>query len=186
MKKIIFALFVVTILGSCTKDFVTTNQNPNQISDVLLKQDFNLVGSPISGMLFNLNGHQIEEDLCQDSWMGFMSTGTDFVGNVNNTTYYIRWNAYWGREYGSVMSPAKQVIQLAEDNNLPLFATWAKFIKILSMSKLTAVHGPVIYSEYGSTAATIHYDKESDLYDLFFKQLDSIQSDFAANATFPG
>jgi hypothetical protein len=135
MKQIIFGLFIVTILGSCTKDFVTTNQDPNQISDVLLKQDFNLVGSPISGMLFNLNGHQIEEDLCQDSWMGFMSTGTDFVGNVNNTTYYIRWNAYWGREYGSVMSPAKQVIQLAEANNLPLFASWAKFIKILSMSK---------------------------------------------------
>ncbi len=186
MKQIIFSLLIVTILGSCTKDFVTTNQNPNQISDVLLKQDFNLVGSPISGMLFNLNGHQIEEDLSQDSWMGFMSTGTDFVGNVNNTTYYIRWNSYWGREYGSVMSPAKQVIQLAEDNSLPLFATWAKFIKILSISKLTAVHGPVIYSEYGSTAATIHYDKESDLYGLFFKQLDSIQTDLAANTTYSG
>ena len=186
MKQIIFALFIVTILGSCTKDFVTTNQDPNQISDLLLKQDFNLVGSPISGMLYNLNGGQIEEDLCQDSWMGFMSTGTDFVGNVNNTTYYIRWNSYWGREYGSVMSPAKQVIKLAEDNNLPLFGTWAKFIKILSMSKLTAVHGPVIYSEYGSTAATIHYDKESDLYDLFFKQLDSIQADFTANSAYKG
>ncbi|MEO6819810.1 MAG: SusD/RagB family nutrient-binding outer membrane lipoprotein [Ginsengibacter sp.] len=186
MKKIIFALSIITILGSCTKDFVSTNQNPNQISDVLLKQDFNLVGSPIAGMLNNLNGGQIEEDLCQDSWMGFMNTGTDFVGNVNNTTYYIRWNSYWGREYGSVMSPAKQVIQLAETNNLPLFATWAKFIKILSMSKLTAVHGPVIYSEYGSTAATIHYDKESDLYDLFFKQLDSIQTAFAANTAYTG
>ena len=186
MKQIIFAFFIVTIFGSCTKDFVTTNQNPNQISDELLKQDFNLVGSPISGMLFNLNGHQIEEDLCQDSWMGFMSTGTDFVGNVNNTTYYIRWNTYWDREYGSVMSPAKQVIQLAETNNLPLFATWAKFIKILSMSKLTAVHGPVIYSNYGSTASSILYDKESDLYNLFFKQLDSIQTDFAANKTYTG
>ena len=89
MKKIIFALFIVTILGSCTKDFVTTNQDPNQISDELLKQDFNLVGSPIAGMLYNLNGGQVEEDLCQDSWMGFMNTGTDFVGNSNNTTYYI-------------------------------------------------------------------------------------------------
>ena len=118
--------------------------------------------------------------------MGFMNTGTDFVGNVNNTTYYIRWNSYWSREYGSVMSPAKQVIQLAETNNLPLFATWAKFIKILAMSKLTAVHGPVIYSNYGTTASTVLYDKESDLYDLFFKQLDSIQSDFAANQNYTG
>ena len=183
MKQIIFALFIVTILGSCTKDFVTTNQNPNQISDELLKQDFNLVGSPMAGMLNNLNGGQIEEDLCQDSWMGHMSTGTPFVGNINNTTYYIRWNSYWGRAYGSVMSPAKQVIRLAGENNLPLFATWAKFIKILSISKLTAIYGPVIYTNYGSTDATILYDKESDLYNLFFKQLDSIQTDFAANKT---
>ena len=186
MKQILIGLFVLTIFGSCTKKFESTNQDPNQINDELQKQDFNLVGGPIGGMVFNINGHQIEEDLLQDSWMGFMNTGTPFVGNVNNTTYYIRWNAYWDRIYGSVMSPAKQVIQLAQDNNLPLFATWAKFIKILGMSKLTAVHGPVIYSNYGSLASTILYDKESDLYNTFFLQLDSIQTDFAANTSYPG
>ncbi len=186
MKQILIGLFVLIIFGSCTKDFVSTNQDPNQISDQLLKQDFNLVGSPFSGMIFNLNGHQIEEDLCYDSWMGYMNTPTDFVGNVNNTTYYMRWNVYWDREYGSVMSPAKQVIQLAKDNNLPLFATWAKLIRIIAMSKLTAIHGPIIYSNYGSTAASILYDKESDLYNLFFNQLDSIQTDLGSNKTYAG
>ncbi len=186
MKQILIALTCLIMLGSCTKDFEETNQDPNQISDELLKQDFNLVGSPFSGMIFNLNGHQIEEDLCYDSWMGFMATPTDFVGNVNNTTYYMRWNVYWDRVYGSVMSPAKQVIQLAEDNNLPLFATWAKLVRILATSKLTAIHGPIIYSNYGTTASSILYDKESDLYALYFKQLDSIQTDFAANTAYTG
>src|SRR6185312_15766182 len=168
MKQLIFALFIITILGSCTKDFVATNQDPNQISDVLLKQDFNLVGSPIAGMVFNLNGHQIEEDLCYDSWMGYMNTPTDFVGNVNNTTYYIRWNSYWDRVYGSVMSPTKKVIEYAAEYKKPLFADWAKLMRVLSISKLTAVHGPVIYSNYGSTENSILYDKESDLYNLLF------------------
>ena len=121
MKKIICAILLLSVFASCTKDFVTTNQNPNQISDEMLKQDFNLVGSPFSNLLFNLFGHQIEEDLCHDSWMGHLQTPTNFVGNVNNTTYYVRWNVYWNRVYGDVMSPAKQVIQLAADNNLPLF-----------------------------------------------------------------
>ena len=186
MKKILFASLMLIAMVSCTKDFESTNQNPNQISDQLLKQDFNLVGSPFSGLLFNLFGHQIEEDLCYDSWMGYMNTPTDFVGNVNNTTYYIRWNSYWGRIYGSVMSPSKQVIQLAATNNLPLFATWAKLIRVLAVSKLTAIHGPVIYSNYGATTAQINYDKESDLYNTFFLQLDSIQADFAANKTYSG
>lgn len=186
MKKIFIASLLLIAFASCTSNFVTENKNPYQITDELLKQDFNLVGSPFSGLLFNINGHQIEEDLCQDSWMGYLNTPTPFVGNVNNTTYYIRWNAYWDRIYGSVMSPSKQVITLAKDNGLPLFATWAKFIRILAVSKLTAVHGPVIYSNYGTTANSILYDKESDLYNLFFAQLDSIQTDFAANTTYKG
>ncbi|WP_152267773.1 SusD/RagB family nutrient-binding outer membrane lipoprotein [Agriterribacter humi] len=186
MKKIISAILILSIFGSCTKNFERINTDPNQISDELLKQDFNLVGSPFSGLLFNLFGHQIEEDLCHDSWMGHLQTPTPFVGNVNNTTYYVRWNVYWDRVYGSVMSPAKQVIQLAEDNNLPLFATWAKLIRILSVSKLTAYHGPVIYSNYGTTESSILYDKESDLYNQFFTELDAIQAEFAANTGYKG
>ena len=186
MKQVIVALICLITFGSCTKNFVETNKDPNQITDASLKQDFNLVGSPFSNLIFNLNGHQIEEDLCYDSWMGFMATPTDFVGNVNNTTYYMRWNVYWDRVYGSVMSPSQSVIKLAKDNNLPLFATWAKLIRIVATSKLAAIHGPIIYSNYGSTANSILYDKESDLYALYFKQLDSIQTDFAANKSYPG
>lgn len=186
MKKLIAILLLAGVFASCTKNFEDFNQNPYQISDELLKQDFNLVGSPFSGYLFNLFGHQIEEDLCHDAWMGHLHTPTPFTSNVNNTTYYIRWNTYWNRVYGSVMSPSKQTIQLAENNGLPMFATWAKLIRILSVSKLTAYHGPVIYTNYGSTESSILYDKESDLYNLFFKQLDSIQTTFAANTGYLG
>lgn len=186
MKKIICIILTIVVLTSCTKQFEDFNKSPYQITDEQLKEDFNLVGGPFANLLFNLFGHQIEEDLCHDSWMGYLNTPTPFTGNVNNTTYYIQWNAYWGRIYPSVMSPARQVIQLAEENNLPLFATWAKLIKILGMSKLTAYHGPVIYSNYGSTENSILYDSESDLYNQFFTELDQIQSDFAANTSYAG
>mgnify|MGYP000882765686 CR=1 FL=1 len=186
MKKLFIILLFLGALASCTKDFVSENQDPYQISDELLQQDFNLVGSPFSGMMFNLFGHQIEEDLCYDSWMGYLNTPTPFVGNVNNTTYYIRWNSYWDRVYGSVMSPSKQVIALAKTANLPLFATWAKMVRVLSVSKLTAVHGPVIYSEYGLKKNNIMYDKESDLYNTFFAQLDTVYKDFSANKEYKG
>ena len=186
MKKLFIVLLFLGVLASCTKDFVKENQNPSQISDEMLTQDNNLVGSPFSGLLFNLFGHQIEEDLCYDSWMGYLNTPTPFVGNVNNTTYYIRWNVYWDRVYGSVMAPSKKVIENAKKYNLPRFAAWAKMIRVLSMSKLTAVHGPVIYSQYGSKANNVLYDKESDLYNMFFSQLDSVQADFNANKDYKG
>ncbi|WP_439582356.1 SusD/RagB family nutrient-binding outer membrane lipoprotein [Dyadobacter bucti] len=186
MKKIILALISLVAFAACTEDFIEENRNPYQISEEQLLEDNNLLGSPFSGMIFNLNGHQIEEDLCSDNWMGYMGTPTDFVGNVNNTTYYIRWNTYWDRVYGSIMSPSKKVIELAKKYNLPMFATWAKLVRIYGMSKLTGVHGPVIYSQYGISGNSILYDKESDLYPLFFKQLDSIQTDFNANKEYVG
>ena len=189
MKQLFIASIILIAFGSCTKDFQATNQDPNQISDEMLKQDFNLVGSPFAGMLYELHGNQgsqTQEDLCYDSWMGYMNTPTPFTSNVNNTTYYVRWNSYWGRQYGNVMSPARQVIRLAKENGLPMFETWANLIRILSMSRVSAIHGPVIYSNYGSTAATVLYDKESDLYNLFFAQLDTIQTQFNANKTYAG
>jgi hypothetical protein len=186
MKYIVIGIICLTAFAACTKNFESINQNPNQISNELLTQDNNLVGSPISGMIFNLNGHQIEEDLCYDSWMGYMGTPTDFVGNRNNTTYYITWNSYWDRIYGSIMAPSKQVIDNAVEYNLPLFIRWAQLIRVIAISKLSAIHGPVIYANYGSKITPIMYDSESDLYTSFFKQLDSIQTDFAANSNYVG
>lgn len=185
MKQLYCAVLVLILFASCTKNFEDINQNPAQISEKSLLQDNNLVGSPFSGLLFNTFGHQIEEDLCYDSWMGYMGTPTDFVGNVNNTTYYIRWNAYWDRVYQSVMAPSNKVIENAEKYNLPRFVSWAKLVRILAISKLTAIHGPVIYSKYGSDSKT-NYDKESDLYNTFFLQLDAIQKDFNENKDYPG
>ena len=189
MKQLFIASIILIAFGSCTKDFQATNQDPNQISDEMLKQDFNLVGSPFAGMLYELHGNQgsqTQEDLCYDSWMGYMNTPPPFTSNVNNTTYYVRWNSYWNRQYNNVMSPARQVVRLARENGLPLFATWANLIRILSMSRVSAIHGPVIYSNYGSTAATVLYDRESDLYNSFFAQLDTIQTQFNANKTYAG
>ena len=89
MKKIIIALISLIAFAACTDNFIETNTNPNQISKEQLLEDNNLVGSPFSIMIYNLNGGQVEEDLCADNWMGYMGTPTDFVGNVNNTTYSI-------------------------------------------------------------------------------------------------
>jgi hypothetical protein len=77
-----------------------------------------------------------------------------------------------------------QMISRSKQYKLPVYAAWAKLVRILAMSKLTAMYGPIIYSQYSSTASSIPYDKESDLYPLFFKQLDSIQTEFNAKKTY--
>jgi hypothetical protein len=186
MKKIIFIILAAFFMNACTDKFQEANTNPYEISGESLKQDFNHVGAYYSSMLGNIFGHQIEENLVAESFCDYMATPTPFAGGVNNTTYYIRWNTYWDRIYPSLMAPANQVIKIADEGGYTVFSSWAKLIQIMGMSRLTTYHGPVIYSNYGSTESTIKYDSEPELYNKFFAQLDEIQTTFAANKTYAG
>jgi len=186
MKKITFLFIIVLMLGNnaCTDDFVEINESPYQVNDESLQQDFNNVGAFYPPMLKNLFGHQIEHNLSHDSWVRHLATPTPFVGGINNTTYYIRWNTYWNRIYGSIMSPATQVTKVAIAEDYPVFVEWAKLIKLLGMSRLTAYHGPVIYTKFGEEPAK--YDSEPVLYNAFFTQLDEIHAVFSANKDYTG
>lgn len=187
MKKLIYILIVAVLfinISACTNDFVELNTDPYNITDESLKQDFNNVGAFYPPMLKNLFGHQIEHNLSHDSWVRHLATPTPFVGGVNNTTYYIRWNTYWNRIYGQIMAPSSQVIKVAQAEGYPVFVEWARLIRILGMSRLTAYHGPVIYTKFGEEPAK--YDSEPELYNAFFTQLDEIQAVFNSNEDYTG
>jgi len=96
MKKIFFAIIFTLGFLACTDNFEEANRNNFLISDAELDQDFNRLGSPFQGLLSNLFGGQVEEDLLHDNWTRMLGTPTPFVGGVNNTTYYMRWNRFWG------------------------------------------------------------------------------------------
>ena len=75
-------------------------------------------------MLSNLFGNQINHNLVNDSFVRHLGTPTPFVGGINNTTYYIRWNTYWDRIYNNIMAPGRQVIQIAEEGGYDVFAAF--------------------------------------------------------------
>ncbi len=187
MKRIIYFITLFTLfLSACTKNFEEFNTNPYEISDESLKQEFNHVGAYFPTMLQNLFGHQIEHNLVNDTYVRQLATPTPFVGGVNNTTYYIRWNVYWNRIYGHVMAPARQVIQIARADGYDVFVEWAKLIRIIGASRLTVYHGPIIYKNYGSPEQTIYYDSEETLYKTWFAELDTILKVFNDNIDYSG
>jgi hypothetical protein len=188
MKKIIFiftTLFMF-VFTACTDNFEETNTNPYQISDEELRADFNHVGAFYPTMLNNIFGDQIEHNLAHESFVRHLATPTPFVGGVNNTTYYIRWNTYWNQIYNSIMGPARQVKRIAEADGETMFVEWANFIQLIGTSRLSAYHGPIIYSDFGSSEQDIMYDSEETLYNTWFQQLDDIGAEFAANPDYPG
>jgi len=187
MKKLIFAILILISVTACTSDFVSENQNPYTLSTELLLQDNNLLGGSFPRMFTNLSGVQVDDNLLNDCFARQMATGSDFAGGVNNTTYYPTWNTFWRERAYTIMSKSKFVIDKAKEYKVPIFENWAKLVRVLVMSKATAIYGPVIYSKYGTTtSSTILYDKESDLYNTFFAQLDTIQTAFKDKASYTG
>ncbi|MDC3238870.1 SusD/RagB family nutrient-binding outer membrane lipoprotein [Flavobacteriaceae bacterium] len=186
-KNFLYVLLIgLVTLYSCTDDFAELNTNPSQITTESLKQNFNHVGAYFPSMLKALSGNQVMHNLNNDSWVKHYATPTPFVGGVNNTTYYPRWiDQYWNRIYGSIMAPGRQVIEIAEEGGFDMFVQWTKLIQILGASRLSAYHGPIIYSNYGSQG-DVMYDSEADLYNTWFTELDQIVSTFSANTTYPG
>lgn len=184
-SKIYINLFLVAFLFlSCTENFEEINTHPYQISDESLRQDNNHVGAFFQPMFSNIFGNQVNHNLVNESFVRHLGTPTPFTGNVNNTHYYIRWNGYWNRIYNNIFAPARQVIQIAEAEGNEMFISWAKLIRILGASRLSAYHGPIIYSNYGSSDADILYDSEAQLYDTWFKELDEIVTNFSANTDY--
>lgn len=185
-NKILGFIFLIFLVSSCTGDFEDMNKNPYEVSNESLLQDFNQIGSYYPEMLNNIFGEQVENNLVNDSFIRHLATPTPFEGERNNTTYYITWNSYWNRIYDDVLAPASQVIDLAEEEDQPVFVAWAKLIRVIAASRITAHHGPIIYSNFGSSDQSIKYDSEEDLYNTFFAELDEILDTFKANVDFDG
>ncbi|PKA99993.1 SusD/RagB-like outer membrane lipoprotein [Flavobacteriaceae bacterium MAR_2009_75] len=185
MKKYIYLSLLLIAVSACTDDFEETNTNPYEISTESLKQDFNHVGAFYPSMLSSLFGIQIDHNLAVTSFAQHLAQPTPFVGNVNNTTYYIRWNRLWDLQYQNIMAPAKQVIELAEADGYNIFAEWANLIKVISISRATTYYGPMIYTNFGQEGGAL-YDSEPELYAAFFSDLDRIISVFNANTDYTG
>lgn len=182
-----FATVLALLTGACTDNFDSTNTNPYQITDKSLEQDFNHVGAFYPSMLDNIFNDQIADNLAHEAFVGHLGTPTPFVSNRNNTTYYITWgDPYWNGIYSNIMAPARQVIKIAEEGGYDVFVAWAKLIRVIGTSRLSAYHGPIIYSQYGSPTQPIMYDSEETLYNTWFAELDEIQATFNANKEYPG
>ncbi|MCK4749603.1 MAG: SusD/RagB family nutrient-binding outer membrane lipoprotein [Bacteroidales bacterium] len=193
MKKIIYIITVVFALffSACTENFEELNTHPYQISGESLEQDFNHVGSYFIS-LWNghwntgIIGHQTNHNLCNSSWVRQLGCPTPFVGGINNTTYYMRWHPYWNQVYSDVMAPARQVKLVAEEGEYDVFAQWAQLVMISGAHRLSAYCGPLIYCNYGSSEKDIMYDSEQELYNIWFAELDEINSVFSANTDYAG
>ena len=186
MKKIISFIVLVVFMAACTDKFESMNVNSTRISLESLEQEFNHIGTVFPSMIRYLEAEQRFESLLYESFIGQITTNTDFMGNRNNTTYFITWNTLWNQIYRNLMNPTTTILPKSDAGGYTEFSAKIRLLRVVGLSKLTSFYGPIIYSNFGSTDNLIYYDSEPEIYDNFFKTLDETMAVFAANPTFKG
>ena len=184
MKKIIsiITIALVVLIASCVSEdrFERMNRVKTSVTDESLAQDFNF-GKRYPEILRALGhgttGAQYYEDWGVDNFMRHTGTPYDEENGRDFMSYYVveSWaNRQWDFNYNSVMAPALANKKLALSMDLPIFAHWSDIIQVISMSRLTLFHGPLIYSEYGTELPQYNYDSEITLHEKFFTEIDRL------------
>lgn len=191
MTKILKYIFGISLLmvlttSACTDQFQDLNSDPIGITDEELEADYQHIGAyfpQIQQMIYcNYNWgdgvnwpFQIMQNLNADIFSGYMMTPTVFSGNVNNTTYALvdSWNgSMWNYTY-SYMMPAVKSVEDRSQEEYPHFYAVAEILKVLGISRVSAIYGPAIYTKYGESKTGGDYDSEETLYATFFDDLDN-------------
>ena len=188
MKKIYIAALLCSVsllLSSCTGNFEDMNTNPFGVTDEELGQDNNFIGMHFptiqKSIYWNNSGNgwefQINQNLADDIWSGYMATPTNFAGGINTQTYFIihGWVDYaWSQAYESVMANAIRVDEKCEQLGMDIYGHFSAInaiLRVMCMERICDNYGPIIYTQYGQSLTGGTYDSGQDAYRAFFKEL---------------
>jgi hypothetical protein len=173
-------ILLLGFIGSCKKNFVQDNTNPNNATAAQLLQDNVGPGAFIIQMetsVFStdVNTYQLQENLLGDVWSGYMGGSDNWNGDLNTTNYYMvpNWTLVpFQKAYPGIMAPwlgLKGLTQIAEPD---VYAV-ALILKVEGMHRVTDCYGPLPYSQFGGISLNTPYDSQSSIYSSFFADLDA-------------
>ena len=173
-------------LSSCTDQFKNWNINPNEVTPDQMQQDNLNTGAYFTQMLrgvfivgksadgTGLGGeYQITEVMTGDIFSGFVANINTFSYTTYHNDHYALYkdwyNAAFKDAYTYIMQPWKSIADVTEETS-PTRAL-ANIVKVLGMSRITDMYGPIPYSKFGTTTQ-VPYDSQKDIYYQFFDELD--------------
>lgn len=187
-------------LGACTKNFDLYNTDNTGVSNGQLDPDFNKLTllRYAQRSIYNFagggdpNSFQLQQNLAADCFSGYMMSATPFNSGQNNLNYFLvtGWNGEAFKVgYLNVMSNIATLRSLGVDKQYPAVWAIALTTQVEAMSRITDIYGPIPYSKAGTAKTGIPYDSQQDVYNLFFRQLDTATAAFrdfiASNGSYP-
>ena len=187
--KIIVALFIVMALGSCTKDWLDINKDPNrpaapELSKLLpfgeLNMTLSLSQGDFIGNWLSSYVHQLVYREVQNYGMTPAGNGSNGIGNS------------WEYMYTYTLKDYDALIEYAEPEGNMIYAGIAKTLKAYTFSMMVDLWGDIPYSEYNHVPelSAPKPDNSKDIYNSIIALLEEAKTDLqdadAENILTPG
>ena len=185
--KLFSILLAAVFIGSCTEKFDDINTNPKAITLASLDQTTYgfVVRKSIVGPSYLQaagNGMQLLHSLYFDVYANYFATSTpNFLSDR-----YVMVGSWLNGAFNSFYADQAPHIKYAEDfaraKGLAPELAMMKVWKVYIYDRYTDALGPIPYSQFGSMQKQIPYDKQQDIYNNFFLDLDTAIATLKANA----
>jgi hypothetical protein len=168
----VLAAFMLSGLGSCKKDFVSINTDPNHITPANINYTYLFTNAQLvtSG---NSDGYGYEDwrnNLIYSSCMVQHLSSIQNYWDGDKYLYNAAYNsAYWDNNYNnSVTNIVEIVTHTATDPTQGNFYQMARIFKVFMFQRITDMYGDCPYTEAGlgfiKGITQPKYDKQADIY----------------------
>lgn len=191
IKRIILFLCIVSLAGSCTKNFEQLNTNPNAVVSPDINNYFTFAIALANGRqnenyftVLQLTEPFIQHFASLDAWIGDKYLYSD----LTSAAY---WRLYVSPVGSGAIKELTQIIALTQkDPNLINKRNAARILRVYSMHRITDLYGDVPYFDAGAalTKGVLKpkYDKQQDIYADMLKELDESASQMDTSKPFYG
>lgn len=176
MKKyIIYSLFAAITLNGCTGDFENMNVDPNNLTEVGKREMPFMFAKAQSSSALNRSFYQTVQNLGADLYSQYFAlTSTSFA-----TDRYVMtpdWQRrFWTVVYVDTAPQLKSILENADPNSGE--QALANILWVYAFHRLTDHFGPIPYFDAAEPQDVIPYDPMDEIYDDFFKRLDTAVKD---------
>lgn len=204
-RALLLSALMLPMVVGCTRDFQDINKNPLLPDENMLVTDGALNGAYMPILQFApvptgtggtdfVNNYQVANNLCSDSWMGYLAPRDAKWSGRNLTQFFFDtgWtNGIFSCGVNNILAPWIQLKRLNYDVSSKNLEVWsiAQITKIMGMHQTTDKYGAIPYTGVGSGSFTVPYDSQEDIYASFFKELeeaiDHLYSYSLTSATVP-
>ncbi|MES2875124.1 MAG: SusD/RagB family nutrient-binding outer membrane lipoprotein [Bacteroidota bacterium] len=169
---------LLSVASSCTDKMEGMNEsNLKNIAPDDLKMDANEGGFLLPAMIRSVNApgtaNQTQQNLLAESYANYLEAPSNFLGNVNTTTYVTRisWTGAWNIPTNGIMNNWLQMKKNGFDTKYPDLYAIALILKVAGGHRIIDTYGTYPYVEYGLTAEP-KWNSPKEAYVQMFKDLD--------------